>query len=55
MGGWSGLDYVIFLSQGGWVLITVDYGGVGGKKCQKIITQYVNDPLVWFKNINIFE
>ena len=22
-----GIDYVILLSQGGWVLITVDYGG----------------------------
>ena len=28
MGG-SGLDYVILLSEGGWVLITVDYGGGG--------------------------
>ena len=37
-GGGSGLDYVILLSEGegGWVLITVDYGGgSGGKKCQK--------------------
>ena len=29
-GGGLGLDYVIFLPQGGWVLITVDYGGEGG-------------------------
>ena len=29
-GGGSGLDYVIELSEGGWVLITVDYGGGGG-------------------------
>ena len=28
--GGSGLDYVILLSEGGWVLITVDYGGGGG-------------------------
>ena len=35
-GGGSGLDYVILLSEGGWVLITVDYGGGRGvKKCQK--------------------
>ena len=26
-GGGAGLDYVILLSEGGWVLITVDYGG----------------------------
>ena len=33
-GGGSGLDFVILLSLGGgWVLITVDYGG--GLKCQK--------------------
>ena len=30
-GGGSGLDYVILLSEGDWVLITVDYGGGGGK------------------------
>ena len=37
--GGSGLDYVILLSQGGgWVLITVDYGGGGDKKYQKMIT-----------------
>ena len=31
-GGGSGLDYVILLSEGGgWVLITVDYGGEGVK------------------------
>ena len=26
-GGGSGLDYVILMSEGGWVSITVDYGG----------------------------
>ena len=32
LSGGSGLDYVISLSEGGdWVLITVDYGGGGGK------------------------
>ena len=35
-GGGSGLHYVILLSEGGWVLITDDYGeGEEGKKCQK--------------------
>ena len=34
-GGGLGLDYVIFLPQGGWVLITVDYGGEGGIKMPK--------------------
>ena len=36
-GGGSGLDYVILLSEGGgWVLITVDYGG--GENAKKLIT-----------------
>ena len=35
MGGGSGLDYVILLSEGGWVLITVDYGGGRGVKMPK--------------------
>ena len=26
----SGLDYVILLPEGGWLLITVDYGGGRG-------------------------
>ena len=34
-GGGSGLDYVILLSEGGWVLITVDYGGGKGVKMPK--------------------
>ena len=33
-GGGSGFDYVILLSQE-WVLITVDYGGGGGKNAKK--------------------
>ena len=34
--GGSGLDYVILLSEGGgWVLITVDYGGGRGVKIAK--------------------
>ena len=33
--GGAGLDYVILLSQGGGVLITVDYGGGGGGKNAK--------------------
>ena len=39
-GGGSGLDYVILLSEGGgWVLITVDYGGGRGvKNAKKLIT-----------------
>ena len=28
-GGGGVTDYVILLSQGGWLLITVDYGGKG--------------------------
>ena len=38
--GGSGLDYVILLSQGGgWVLITVNYGGGSGvKMANKMIT-----------------
>ena len=42
-GGGSGLDYVILLSEGGWVLITVDYGG--GKNCQKIDYVICERPL----------
>ena len=30
-----GLDYVILLSEGGWVLITVDYGRGRGVKIPK--------------------
>ena len=40
-GGGSGLDYVILLSEGGggWVLITVDYGGGEGvKNAKNLIT-----------------
>ena len=44
-GGGSGLDYVILLSEGGWVLITVDYGGGGGKKRQKIDYVICERPL----------
>ena len=45
-GGGSGLDYVILLSEGGWVLITVDYGGGRGvKKCQKIDYVICERPL----------
>ena len=39
-GGGAGIDYVILLSQrggGGWVLITVDYGG-GLPNAKKMIT-----------------
>ena len=37
--GGSGLDYVILLSEGGWVLITVDYGGWRGvKNAKNLIT-----------------
>ena len=40
IGGGSGFDYVILLSEGGgWVLITVDYGGGrGGKNAKNLIT-----------------
>ena len=38
MGGGSGLDSVILLSEGGWVLITVDNGGGEGKNAKKFIT-----------------
>ena len=46
-GGGLGLDYVILLSErGGWVLITVDYGGgEGGKKCQKFDYVICERPL----------
>ena len=41
-GGGSGLDYVILLSQGGWVLITVDYGGgKGGKNFKNDYAIYI--------------
>ena len=49
-GGGSGLDYLILLSQGGGGGLGLDYGWLrrrgGGKKCQKMITYYVNDPLL---------
>ena len=47
-GGGSGLDYVIFpilLSEWGLVLITVDYGGGGGEKCQKFDNVICERPL----------
>ena len=43
MGGGSGIDYIILLSQGGnWVLTTVDYGGGKVVKIPKKSTLLLN-------------
>ena len=52
--GWgSGLDYVIFLSEGAWVLNTVDYGGAGWK-CQKIDYVISEWPLIIQRLVEIY-
>ena len=43
-GGWSGLDYVILLSQGGW--FGLDWEGVKNTKKLLRNIKYVNDPLL---------